>query len=78
MKALRATLLFGALSFMACHHHRHKAEAVESEATTAPAPAAGDTCDQACPAGEVCKLVNVQCVRAPCPPVPQCVPAGTK
>ncbi|GMT10181.1 hypothetical protein PFISCL1PPCAC_1478, partial [Pristionchus fissidentatus] len=28
-----------------------------------------------CPAGQICKLVQVQCVAAPCYPVPMCVNA---
>jgi len=27
-----------------------------------------------CSDNEVCQLVQVQCIRAPCPPMPQCVP----
>jgi len=31
------------------------------------------TCDLQCAAGERCELVQVQCVRAPCPAMPRCV-----
>lgn len=30
-------------------------------------------CEAACEDGEHCELVQVQCVRAPCPPLPMCV-----
>jgi hypothetical protein len=37
-----------------------------------------DSCkDRACPADQECKLVPVTCVRAPCPPVAECVPKAT-
>jgi hypothetical protein len=31
-------------------------------------------CDPTCPDGQRCELVQVQCIRAPCPPLPMCVP----
>ena len=31
-------------------------------------------CSADCEAGEHCELVQVTCVRAPCPPLPMCVP----
>lgn len=31
-----------------------------------------------CPVGQVCHLQQVQCIRAPCPPIAQCVPASWK
>ena len=40
-------------------------------------PAALTACDTVrCQGGTHCELVQVQCVRAPCDPVPQCVPDG--
>ncbi|HET8933156.1 MAG TPA: hypothetical protein VFN67_06955 [Polyangiales bacterium] len=33
-------------------------------------------CSADCEAGEHCELVQVTCVRAPCPPLPMCVPDG--
>jgi hypothetical protein len=42
-----------------------------SEDTGGPA-----ACDLDCPEGERCELVQVQCVRDPCPPLPMCVAAG--
>ena len=37
-------------------------------------PNCADTCDgQECPEGSTCDIVDVQCVRAPCPPIAQCV-----
>lgn len=44
---------------------------------TACAPEAycADSCEKlGCPAGQTCRLQQVQCVRAPCPPIAQCVP----
>ncbi len=39
------------------------------------APRCAPTCDDVqCGAGEVCELQDVDCVRAPCPPLPVCVP----
>ena len=39
-----------------------------------PPPAAFTACDGVrCEAGTHCELVQIQCVRAPCDPVPQCV-----
>lgn len=29
-----------------------------------------------CPKGTTCRLVQVQCIRAPCPPIPECVREG--
>jgi hypothetical protein len=31
-------------------------------------------CDLQCAQGERCELKEVQCIRAPCPPIPECVP----
>jgi hypothetical protein len=36
-------------------------------------PVPGTPCDMPCAAGQVCEYVQVQCVRAPCPPQPTCV-----
>lgn len=36
--------------------------------------AAAESCKADCEAGEHCELVQVACVRAPCPPLPMCVP----
>jgi|GEM_PF-1385367 len=33
-------------------------------------------CNADCKVGEHCELVEVTCVRAPCPPLPMCVPDG--
>jgi hypothetical protein len=45
-------------------------------AAGASAGAAGDassaTCDPSCPDGQRCELVQVMCIRAPCPPLPMC------
>lgn len=42
-----------------------------------PLPPPAITCDNVrCAAGTHCELVEVQCVRAPCDPVPQCRPDG--
>jgi hypothetical protein len=43
-------------------------------ACTDPGPHPGDLCDLRCGAGERCEYVAVTCIRAPCPPVPECVP----
>ena len=74
MKAL-LTLLVAMAALTSCHHHRAKPHAP----ATAPAPAqdaGGVTCPEPCPEGTYCKLVMVQCVRAPCPPIPECVPVA--
>jgi hypothetical protein len=39
--------------------------------------AGADGCSADCEAGEHCELVQVTCVRAPCPPLPMCVPDGS-
>jgi hypothetical protein len=36
-------------------------------------PPDGGTCDMTCDAGQHCELVDVVCVQAPCPPLPECV-----
>ena len=36
-------------------------------------PYCADTCDIVCGPGQSCRLMRVQCVRAPCPPVAVCV-----
>jgi len=33
--------------------------------------------DITCADNEVCELVVVQCFRAPCPPLPQCIPRSS-
>jgi hypothetical protein len=33
------------------------------------------SCDLSCDAGQHCELVEVTCIRAPCPPLPECVPS---
>ena len=44
-------------------------------ASCAPEAYCADTCERfPCPLGQVCVLQQVQCVRAPCPPIAQCVP----
>jgi hypothetical protein len=40
-------------------------------------PVPGTRCDMACDRGKVCEYVQVQCVRAPCPPQPTCVDDGS-
>ncbi|ETN72713.1 trypsin Inhibitor like cysteine rich domain protein [Necator americanus] len=35
---------------------------------------AGSTCKKQCPYGQVCRLTQVQCFAAPCPPLEECVP----
>jgi hypothetical protein len=45
------------------------------------APGAGTSgrdCDLQCPDGQRCELVQVTCIRAPCNPVPECVPGGAQ
>ncbi|ETK90782.1 hypothetical protein F442_05672 [Phytophthora nicotianae P10297] len=46
---------------------------------TATTDAAPETtaCDLACGEGETCTLQEVQCITAPCDPVPTCVPVET-
>lgn len=51
--------------------------AVSEGGDTPPPPAALTGCDTVrCASGSHCELVQVQCVRAPCDPVPQCVADG--
>jgi hypothetical protein len=38
----------------------------------------GDDCDLKCDQGSHCELVQVQCIRAPCPPQKECVPDEEK
>jgi hypothetical protein len=62
------TLTFAMMALASCHHR----------ATPPAAPPVADAgaslCPEPCPEGTYCKLVMVQCVRAPCPPIPECVP----
>jgi hypothetical protein len=45
-------------------------------ASCAPEAYCADTCERfRCPLGQVCVLQQVQCVRAPCPAIAQCVPS---
>jgi hypothetical protein len=46
-----------------------------SSAIEGATPSSGITCDNVrCMAGTHCEMVQVQCVRAPCDPVPECKP----
>jgi hypothetical protein len=46
-----------------------------SQGRQEPLPAAPTTCDHVrCASGTHCEMVDVQCVRAPCPAVPECRP----
>lgn len=47
------------------------------ETATEPATSEPSCADLRCGAGEHCEVVEVQCIRAPCPPLPQCVPDPT-
>ncbi|EYC14147.1 hypothetical protein Y032_0041g366 [Ancylostoma ceylanicum] len=38
-------------------------------------PSTDATCKKTCPYGQVCRLTQVQCFAAPCPPLEECVPA---
>jgi hypothetical protein len=43
------------------------------EGSQEPLPAAPMTCDNVrCASGTHCEMVEVQCIKAPCPPVPEC------
>jgi hypothetical protein len=69
-------IVLSALWLVACHE-RPKAEtaASKSEAVSVMDDAGvAALCSEPCPSGSTCKLVMVVCVRAPCPPIPQCVP----
>jgi hypothetical protein len=44
------------------------------EAQCLPEPSCAAT---TCPEGQTCQLVQVQCIRAPCPPQPTCLPSQT-
>lgn len=45
------------------------------KASKAPPKQPASPCGE-CPSGTSCKLVQVQCIRAPCPPIPECVREG--
>jgi len=50
-------------------------QVTREERQTLSAPSCAPTCDDVtCGAGEVCELQQVMCIRAPCPPMPVCVP----
>lgn len=51
---------------------------VSADASIAPvAPSTDTSCDHVrCIGGTHCEMTAVQCVRAPCPPVPECKPDG--
>ena len=52
----------------------HYCDEISGQAQCIPLP----SCDtQQCPEGQHCELVQVQCIRAPCPPQPTCQPNAT-
>ncbi len=51
-----------------------QSEARAGQPPAEPPSLAPAQCEQHCRSGSHCELMAVQCVRAPCEPVPQCVP----
>lgn len=49
------------------------ATATGSSDAAAASDSGAPACKMACPENEHCELLQVMCIRAPCPPLPQCV-----